>query len=349
MKSVSNSITSLDELVEQPFDQSDQKKLRRASELFKNFGNSLECAPHDYAKLDLFSDAALIELLNRHPRRRLQCFTMGTDPEKPEEWQAVCIAGVSGKRLFDAVKEGRIWINVTNIDHYDERYKVLIEKMYEHVETLCPSVQDPGKGYNTLVLASPGTQFYYHVNPENNMLWNMRGRLTVSALPAMDFRFVSQPLLEEIFAREASGSIPFKNEFEKFAEHVNAEGGDCVWWPQSAPIRMQYRDFCVLLVTSYHCPVRHRRDNVQLANRYLLRKLGIKNRSIAETGLMSELKQFSFRALHHFFPRSKAYDFTDSYITHLRVRVGAPDSLEKLDQTVIPEFSKFSELLQQDE
>ncbi|MFK8019455.1 MAG: hypothetical protein AB8B86_06795 [Pseudomonadales bacterium] len=320
-------------------------RLKQDALLFEQFGESLAVAHHDYHSLDLFSDDALIELLTHFPRRRLQCFTMGQDLAKPEEWQAVCVRGVNGADLFEAVKNGRLWINVTNIDHHDDRYRRLVTDMYAQVESLCPTVENPGLYYNTLVLASPDTQFYYHANPENNMLWNMRGELTLKSLPALDFRFLSQQLLEEIFANEASGTIPYSHEFAQFAESVSVGADQCAWWPQTAPIHMQYHSFCVSLVTSYFCPMRQRRANVQLANRYLLRSLGIGNRSIAEHGVSSELKQLVFRTIRRCFATRKSYDFTDSYLTNLKVNLSEPQALEELDHVLIPEFSKYSEML----
>lgn len=321
-----------------------RERLQDDKARFKHFGEFLETANHDYDSLALFSDEALIDLLSRYPRRRLQCFTMGTDPTKPEQWQAVCIRGVSGADLFHAIKNGRIWVNVTNIDQHDSRYRELIVDMYKQVEAMCPTVENPGLYYNTLVLASPKTQFYYHVNPENNMLWNMRGTFKLSALPAMDFRFVSQEMLEEIFACEASGSIAYRHEYEQFAKSIDITDAQCAWWPQTAPIRMQYETFSVSLVTSYFCPMRHRREWVQLANRFLLRGLGIRNRRVDEQGVRSELKQLAFRTMRKCFPTRKAYDFTDSYVTNLRVNLNSPKCIEKIDQIIIPEFSKFSEV-----
>ncbi len=319
-------------------------RLLRNADAFADFGEALQCAPHDYHRLNLFQESALIELLDKHPRRRLQCFTMGEDPTRPEQWKAVCIRGISGKELFRAVQHGRLWVNVTNVDEYDHRYLEVVKDMYAQIEAYCPTIEKPELDYTTLVLAGPGTQFYYHINPENNMLWNIRGDLRLSMLPAMDFRFVPQSQVEEIFAREASGSIPYRREFENFARSIAVTDGECAWWPQSAPIRMQYQTFCVSLVTSFYCPMRHRREIVQLANRYLMRSLGLRQRSIAEEGAASAVKRFAFRALRKFFPARKAYDFTDSYVTNLRVNMRKPGYIEKLDQVIIPEFSKYYEM-----
>ncbi len=319
-------------------------KIEWSPELSAEFGESFQTATHNYHELDLFSDQSLIRLLDHYPRERLQCFTMGDDPAKPEQWQAVCIDGVNGEALFQALQRGTLWLNVTNLDHHDWRYADIIHDMYRHIGDTCEHVDKVMPYYNTLTLASPGSQFYFHINPETNMIWNMRGQMTVSMLPAMDFKYVSQELLEDIFAREASGSIAYKAEFAPDLKSLNVSGGQCAWWPQTAPIAMRYHKLCVSLVTSYFCPVKSKREYVQLANRYLLRDLGIKNRSVAETGIASTLKQVSFRAVRKLKPFQKSYDFTDSYVTNLRVNLNAEGCIEHLDKPVIPAFCRLKSL-----
>lgn len=309
----------------------------------RQFGSTLGASKHDFHKLPLFQKQGLIELLDAHPRRSLQCFTMGTDPEKPNEWQAVCIKGYDAKQLWQAAEHGRIWINVTNIDHHDSRYRNLIEGIYGALEKDCPTVKSPKLDYNTLTIASPGTQYYFHISPEKNMMWNMLGDINVSMLPALDTRFASQELLEELIAREASGSIKYVRDFEKYATTIEMTGGECVWWPQLAPIRVDYKSLCVSLWSSYQGSYENRFARVMLANRYLLRRLGVKRRSMSNNGLTAFLKQAAFVTANKTRKFKKKYDFTDSYVTNLRLNLDAPNCIEIVDHLLVPEFSKFSE------
>src|SRR5205085_4416472 len=85
---------------------------------------------HRLQDLDLFSDEALIDLLDRYPRNRLQAWTMGTDPLHREDWKAVDTAGLSGKDLLAAVKSGRLWYNILRVDQFDQRYRQLVDRLY---------------------------------------------------------------------------------------------------------------------------------------------------------------------------------------------------------------------------
>jgi hypothetical protein len=50
------------------------------SKAYKNFGHTLQRLKHNYHNMDLFSDESLIKLLDTYPRKWLQCFTMGYNP-----------------------------------------------------------------------------------------------------------------------------------------------------------------------------------------------------------------------------------------------------------------------------
>ena len=95
---------------------------------------------------------------------------------------------------------------------------------------------------------------------------------------------------------------------------------------------------CVSLVTSYYCRRRHRREIVQLANRYLLRAFGVRDRSTAESGLRSKLKRILFRTLNKCMTFKKRYDFTDSYVTNLRVNLDHPQCIERTASIIAPDF-----------
>jgi hypothetical protein len=53
---------------------------------------------------ELFSDAALVDLLDHFPRRYLYALNMGTDPTRVEENRLALHEGVSGAELLQAVR-----------------------------------------------------------------------------------------------------------------------------------------------------------------------------------------------------------------------------------------------------
>jgi hypothetical protein len=89
---------------------------------------------------------------------------MGYNPEDYTEWKAVHIADSSGKEILEAVKKGRFWVNVINIDKSYKVFKDIIENIYQKPSTKCPYLKTAKAGYSALILSSPGIQVYYHVD-----------------------------------------------------------------------------------------------------------------------------------------------------------------------------------------
>ncbi|MFT6303621.1 MAG: hypothetical protein ACJAY2_002814 [Pseudomonadales bacterium] len=95
----------------------------------------------------------------------------------------------------------------------------------------------------------------------------------------------------------------------------------------------------VSLATSYYTPLIYKRQYVQLANRFLLREMGMKKRSMTENGAVPALKRFTYRAVNKIkpFPRK---DRAASYITQLQVDPDSELGVRKLDEAVLASFAR---------
>ncbi|MFK7995723.1 MAG: hypothetical protein AB8B87_16415 [Granulosicoccus sp.] len=308
---------------------------------YDTFGTVPMVARHRYHQLSLFDKPELISLLDQYPQKWLQAFTMGEDPCKPCEWGCVDIAtGTSGEELWRAVENGRLWLNITHVEEFSDDFTQLINGMYEHLGENCPHLQDPKANYSTLLISSPGAQVYYHLDAEPNMLWHLRGQKRVWIYPAMDTHLVPQNLLEDIYAGEIDENLPYDPSFDEFAEEFLLSPGDVASWPHNGPHRIVNEDMNVSLATSYNTPAIYKRQYVQLANRFVLRNLGIKDRSMEENGAVAALKRFSYRAANKLrpFPRR---DRSASYITDLQIDPDSPLGIRKLKT---PRPASFSQL-----
>jgi hypothetical protein len=74
-------------------------------EAYEKFGKESQTLSHNYHQSPLFSDTALINLLDNYPRQWLQCYTMGIDPLKHKEWTPVHIDKLTGEEIITAVKK----------------------------------------------------------------------------------------------------------------------------------------------------------------------------------------------------------------------------------------------------
>ena len=314
-----------------------------SADQYKDFGREPQLSKHSYHELPLFEKDALVELLDNYPRKWLQAFTMGEDPCRNDEWKCVDIVPeMDGESLWRAAENGRIWYNITHIEKYNDDYRDLINGMYDHLSANCQHMPDMRANYSTLLISSPKAQVYYHLDAEPNMLWHLRGQKNIWVYPAMDTRFVPQDYIEDIYAGAIDENLPFEPEFDSHAKQFTLQPGDVASWPHNGPHRIQNIDMNVSLATSYLTHDTYKREYVQLANRFLLRKLGVSNRSMEEDGLIPAAKRFSFRAINKVKPFKRS-SRADTYFTDLQVDPDAVNGLRKLDNEQEASFARLRE------
>jgi hypothetical protein len=238
---------------------------------------------HDLAQSELFTDEALIELLDQHPRELLFALSMGTDPTRAEDNRLADTSGISGADLLRAVRRGRLWLNVTRVNQAHRRYRELIDELYRSLgRQLTGFAPDFTQG--TLLISSPNAIVYYHVDGPPSVLWHIRGRKKVWVYPALDERFVARDVLEDIFAGVRHEYVPYQASFDDQSVCFELEPGQMALWPQNAPHRVSNLDSLnVSLATEYFTAESRQRARVYVANRFL-RKLGLRSLSARPDG-----------------------------------------------------------------
>ena len=311
-----------------------------SAEEYAAFGRAPQVTRHRYHERDVFSKASLVALLDDYPRRHLQAYTMGTDPARREDWRQVDIAeGTSGADLWRAVENGRLWLNLVHIEENRAEYRELIEDMYARLGARCPHLESPRATHSALLISSPGAQVYYHLDAEPNMLWHIAGEKDVWLYPAMHPDLVPQEYLENIYAGEIGENLPWRPEFDELAVRRRLRPGDAASWPHNAPHRIVNLDMNVSPATSYYTPSVYRRQYVQLANRFLLRNLGVRRRGTAENGAIPALKRVAYRAINKVRPFTRRAR-SAGYVTDLQLDPDAPLGLRRLDAPRLASFAK---------
>lgn len=238
------------------------------------FGREVVIAKHDLPDHPFFTDAALTALLDRFPRHLLYAITMGNDPER-EENQLVDHRAASGAQLLEAVRRGRLWLNITSVDSADEGYRALLGELRAQLTAQIPGLQPDGMRA-TLLVSSPRAMVYFHADGPPSVLWHIRGAKRVSVWPALDERFLPRPTLEDIFRGSAPEYVPFKNAFDEHATAFDMEPGQFAAWPQNAPHRVTNLDSInVSLSTEYFTRASRKRARAYAANSFFRRRFGV--------------------------------------------------------------------------
>ena len=309
-----------------------------SAEEFQNFGKVPQVSKHSYHELDLFSDETLINVLDNYPRKWLQCYTMGFDPENHQDWTSVHIADSSGAEILDALKKGRMWVNAIHIDKYNGEYAELIRQMYVVINQNCEHITNAKSAFSALILSSPGVQVYCHIDADANMLWHLKGRKRVWVWPARDERFTPQTYIEEIIGEERHEDIPYQRWYDEHAFSHELTPGEAISWPQHAPHRVENVDLNVSLTTSYGSQESRRQLSVHGANHHILKPLGVKNRSMELDGFTPAVKEFSYRAMHKL-GLLKGGKRNASNVTALALDASHPEGMSKRDDESLTEFS----------
>jgi cupin-like protein len=248
------------------------------------FGKRPLTARHTLHESSLFSDESLIALLDGYPRELLFAISMGSDPAR-EENRLAANDGASGRELLDAVKRGRLWLNITRVTQVDPRYRSLVDHLYSELAKRVPGFE-PRSSQGTLLISSPGALVYYHADGPPNVLWHIRGRKKIWIYPALDERFLARKDLEDIFAGARHEYLPYSPEFDAHATCFELAPGDLAAWPQNAPHRVTNLDSVNVSLSTEHFTVESRaRARVYSANRFLRNRLRLEDLSTRESGL----------------------------------------------------------------
>jgi Cupin-like domain len=291
---------------------------------------------HRLGELDLFTDDELAGVLDRHPRKKLQAFTMGTDLVR-DEWIPVEVGSATGLDMLAAVRTGRLWLNVLDVDRAHDSFSQLQARLFDELAATGFDVL-PGTPHSALLISSPDAMVSYHADAGPNVLWHIRGDKRIWIYPAGNERFVEPALLEDIFVGVRTENLPYDPEFDAAALTFDLHAGDLISWPQNSPHRVQnLGSVNVSLSSEFDTANSRRRHLVYAANRFYSRKVHLPMRSTRETGAAAATKRFTYRAF-----RKMGFDRTrPSYVqmTQLRIDPGSPGGVTALAEPVRAAFS----------
>lgn len=238
-----------------------------------SFGAAALAFRHELHLRPLFTDEGLVSLLDRYPRERLGVFTMGEDVADWRSWRRGSAEGLSGERLLEAVRSGRLWLNLRDANRHLPEYHALCEEIAEEKarETGQPILnRDLG-----VLISSPLAEVLYHLDVPLSSLWQIRGRKTFRLYPRRA-PFVTEAQIESFVLREAEGQFAFDPAWDAAAATFEMQPGDMLTWAQNAPHRVTNGPMLnVSLSMEFMTPAARLRANVLYANGVLRRRLGL--------------------------------------------------------------------------
>ena len=239
------------------------------------FGRAELALRHDLHTRPLFDDAGLEEVLDRYPREQLGVFTMGDDPVDWASWRrGAAERNMTGSRLLEAAKTGRIWLNLRRVNEHLLEYSALSDEIFGDMEQNVPGLKTFKRDVG-LLISSAHAQVFYHLDVAMVTLWGLRGEKTLYVYPP-HAPFVEDEQLERIVLRESAEHYTYDPAWDARAKTFRMTPGDMISWRQNAPHRVVNGPMLnVSLSLEYLTPEALMRANVIYANALLRRSAGL--------------------------------------------------------------------------
>jgi len=231
---------------------------------------------HGLNATGLFTDEALIELLEKHPSNLLDVCTMGDNdhPLYPNKFRTGDFRDTDSKTLLDAAKAGRVWINLRRSMNIHPEYKKVLDLMYGSIAEATGM-----KTYNAnggILISSPVAQVPYHFDKTETILWHVRGKKRIYIYPESE-KFIPDHAYEATLLNTLDDDLPYVPEFDSEAKVFDLEEDQAITWPLNSPHRVDNTAFCVSVTTEYSTRESGMKNAAMIANATLRHRFGIES------------------------------------------------------------------------
>ena len=236
----------------------------------EKFQKSAMTFRHKLNETGLFTDEALIKLLEKHPSEEMDVCAMPLPGDTA--FRTGDFRKADGKTLLAIAKTGAIWINLRRAMNIHPEYKEALDDMYGSLsERTGLNAFNPRGG---ILISSPQAVVPYHFDKTETILWHVRGKKTLLLYPMND-KYLPEEAYEETLINPISDDVPYNPEFEKGVQEFALEEDQAVTWPLNSPHRVINKTFCVSVTTEYSTSESGRKNAAMLTNATLRRKLGM--------------------------------------------------------------------------
>ncbi len=246
---------------------------------------------HRVHESPLFSDERLIELIEKHPRDLADFCTMNEGSDDMASWRGGDPGDYSGEELLDAVRNGRLWINLRKTFNIHDEYTVLLNSMIGELKSLNQNF-NPVRVMGGLLISSPTAGVPYHIDRSDVLLWHIRGHKRVWVYP-VDEETMPEREVEEILLHEHNDDVPYNERYDAKAMVFDLQPGQAATWPLHAPHKVQNSGDMNVSITMEYSPFSTIMQNgAQITNGILRRRLGM-NPKIDDQGFTNQFMRFA--------------------------------------------------------
>jgi len=194
------------------------------------FPAAMRHALRDHPLLSFERLAALAQAL---PRRCIE-YNAGDLPigQNPATTPA---NGLTIEETLRRISDRQSWMAIKNVER-DAAYRQLLNQCLEEIRPLVAERTGHMHKHEAFVfISSPGSVTPFHMDPEHNILLQIRGRKTVSVFPTRN-PTITPPEAHEAFHQPGGHrNLAFRAEFETLARAFKLAPGEGLYVPVKAP------------------------------------------------------------------------------------------------------------------
>ena len=250
------------------------------------WGNEPVEIAHRLHEHPLLQEEALAELINRVPRAHYDICTMGLVNGK-REWREGEKGNLDGRQVIEAIRSGRIWINMRRLHLVDKAYADLLGDIFAEIEARVPGFDSYRHNLGVLI-SSPNAQVYYHCDVPGQSLWQIKGHKTIYIYPRHK-PFLEQTMMEKIIIGETEEEgMRYEEWFDGYAKKVELHPGQMLHWPLNGPHRVVNGNCLNVSITTEHWTREIRNSYAVHYANAVLRKFGLREANLSHDtrGLM---------------------------------------------------------------
>lgn len=287
---------------------------------------------HNILNSELFSDDRLASLIDNHPVEAWTISSMGTNPKSSQEWGTADATGLSGSELLQAIKKGRLWMNIRSISDYHPQMAKMVAQLYYELKQIDPTFK-PLQYSGNLIISSPRAMVYMHVDATQNLLWHIRGNKRIWVYPTKDERFIRHSDLEAIVANQRGEDLEYAPEMDQFAQCYDLVPGDWLSWPHHSPHRIENLSGMNVSLSTEHITAEGRRTlRVLRANYMVRRQLSVQQPDPDTRGINYRVKSALDASMRFSQKLGILRPDAFSYPTRYRVDPDAPEGVVQLSR-----------------
>jgi hypothetical protein len=275
---------------------------------------------HRLDETGLFTDEALAQLIDEHPRDQLTVCTMRPNPPPHETWVAGDPGNLSGAKLVEAARKGSLWVSPRSAMTKNPRYKLVFDKLMAEFSkaTGIPHISADA----AVLISSPNMGIFFHVDPAETMLWHVRGHKTIFVYPPHEDH-VTEAAMEAILLKETLSDLPYNPLMENEVTPVMLKPGEGAYWPLHSPHRVSNGDDLNVSVSiEFSSPRSVLTNGVFYTNGRLRRRFGWAPKSRGPAQAVSAPYLLAAKALKTYAP--PLMNFERSHERRFDVKLSAP-------------------------